>query len=99
MNYENFEKPEDVSKYLHFITNNYYSFAAGAVRKWGNVEKVERSDELPFYQLMPDNLDDGFFNWYCVERPYNQFFKTKEMCIIYFVKYWLEWNRMGKPTT
>jgi len=25
-----------------------------------------------------------------------EFFGTKEMCILYFVKYWPEWKRKGK---
>jgi hypothetical protein len=30
MNFEDFNNPIDASKYLHFITNNHYSFAQGS---------------------------------------------------------------------
>ena len=94
MDYENFENPVDVIEYLHFITNKLYSFAVGSHRIWGNPDQVfEASIDEPFYQLMPDAEDDGFFDWYCEVRPHYQFFKTKEMCILYFVKYWTEWKR------
>lgn len=53
-------------------------------------------DDQPFYQLMPNTIDDGFFDWYCYVQPNNQFFRTKEMCILYFIKYWTEWSRKGK---
>jgi hypothetical protein len=50
-----------------------------------------------FWQLMPVNSDDGFFDWYCWVRENYQFFKTKEICALYFIKYWTYWVRQGKP--
>jgi len=98
MDYENFENETDVREYLHFFTNNYYSFALAMNRVWSDPDKVEQLNNKRFYQLMPDNPDDGFFDWYCYVRPNNQFFRTKEMCILYFVKYWTEWMRKGRPS-
>jgi len=98
MDYENFENEKDVREYLHFFTNNYYSFAIATERIWTDPDKVEHLKNEWFYQLMPDKLDDGFFDWYCWVRPNNQFFKTQEMCILYFVRYWTEWTRKGKPS-
>ena len=97
MNFESFDNQEDARKYLHFLTNNYYSFAEGSERVWTDPEKVEQMKNEPFYQLMPDKSDNGFFSWYCNIRPNNQFFKTKEMCVLHFVKYWTEWTRKGQP--
>ncbi len=95
MNFENFENHKDVTEYLYFITKNQYSFAVGSHRIWGNPDQVfEAPPSKPFYQLMPDTLDDGFFDWYCEVRPNHQFFKSKEMCVIYFVRYWIEWSRL-----
>ena len=97
MDFEDFDNQEDVRKYLYSITNNYYSFTVSSDRIWSNPENVEHMKSEPFYQLMPDEIDDRFFNWYCNLRPNNQFFKTKEMCVLYFVKYWFEWIRKGRP--
>ena len=98
MDFENFDKEQNLRQYLHFFTNHSYSFAVAAERVWTDSENVEQMvDDKPFYQLMPDTIDDGFFDWYCYVRPNNQFFKTKEMGILYFIKYWTEWSRKGKP--
>lgn len=98
MDFENFDKEQNVREYLHFFTNHSYSFATASDRIWSDDENVENMvDDHPFYQLMPDTIDDGFFDWYCYVRPNNQFFRTKEMCILYFIKYWTEWKRKGKP--
>lgn len=58
----------------------------------------ERIEEGTFYQLMPDGADDGFFEWYVSERMYNQFFKSKEMCVAYFLKFWIIWTSLDKPS-
>jgi hypothetical protein len=98
MNFENFENNQNAIQYIHFFTNQFYSFAVASERVWSEIENVEHmATGLPFYQLMPDTIDDGFFDWYCYVRPNNQFFKTKEMCVLYFIKYWTEWSRNGKP--
>jgi hypothetical protein len=94
MEFEDFEEPETVRSYLHFLTSHFYSFAIISNRRWGKKNKVEHGT---FWQLMSDGEDDGFFDWYCYVREDYQFFKTKEICILYFIKYWTEWNRRGKP--
>jgi hypothetical protein len=58
---------------------------------------VSRVEHGTFFQLMPDRTDDGFFNWYCRERMYNQYFTTKEMCVAYFLKFWIIWKSVGEP--
>jgi hypothetical protein len=52
-----------------------------------------------FYQLMPDGIDDGFFDWYCEKRQDYQFFISKEMCVAYFLKFWILWKNIGKRGT
>lgn len=95
MDFENFDNDIDVKNYLIAMTNYPYSFAQGSDRKWGTSNKIEHG---VFYQLMPDKRDDGgFFYWYCDKRPNHQFFKTKEMCVLYFIKYWTDWDKSGRP--
>lgn len=102
MNFENFENDRDLREYLFFFTGHLYSFAESSLRIWGKGGEVEGSKYDPakstFYQLMPDEIDDGFFNYYVSIRPDNQFFKTKEMCVIHFVRFWTDWSRKGKPS-
>jgi hypothetical protein len=88
MEFENFDNQDDVKHYLKYITNNNYSFS---ILEFGNTNNGK------VYQLMPEKGDDGFFDWYCCVRPNNQYFKTKEICVIYFIRYWTEWTRKGKP--
>jgi hypothetical protein len=68
--------------------------------RWGKVDKFESmGDVFPdaFYQLMPDTMDDGFFDWYCHHRDDQQFFASSETCALHFIYYWMQWNKMGKP--
>jgi hypothetical protein len=98
MNFENFDIENNTKEYLYFFTGQKYCFAESSSRVWTNSEIVEQMEcNKPFYQLMPETLDDGFFDWYCFNRPDNQFFKTREMCVLYFIKYWTDWVRIGKP--
>ena len=98
MNFENFDKKQDLNYFLSFFTSYSYVFAETSDRVWSDTEKEEHMNGgSSFYQLMPDKSDDGFFDWYCFTRPNNQFFKTKEMCVLYFVKYYIEWSQKGKP--
>ncbi len=86
-----FKNEDDYTNYLLDITGYEYLFAVASVRMWGN--KEERGT---FYQLMPDSLDDGFFDWYCDKCPYYQFFKLKTEATLRFIKYWLEWKNSKK---
>ena len=96
VNYENFENENNATKYLFEITGNLYCFAAASDRKWGKAKRTEHMKENPFYQIMPFKKDDGFFNWYCSKREYFQFFKSKEMCVLYFILYWMKWKKLSK---
>jgi len=60
-------------------------------------EATQRLEEGHFYQLSPDTLDDGFIYWYRRERMYNQSFATKEMCVAYFLKFFIIWKNLGEP--
>lgn len=82
-------------KYLLTITGRSYTFANASHRKWDS-EHAE-IEEGNFFQLMPYSLDStGFFDWYCDERPYNQFFRNKHEAVLEFVKYWLAWKGIIK---
>ena len=94
MTFEDLNNDDDVANFTRAMTGHPYSFALADHRKWGEKSKIERGE---FYQLMPDRPDDGFFNWYCDTRPFNQFFKTKEMCLIHFLKYHHDWEEAGQP--
>lgn len=86
--------------YLKKETGNSYCFAVSSVRTWNvenNVEKAKDSNS-PFYQLMPDSFDTGFFVWYSQERPHNQFFEIKENAFTQFLKYWKIWNSNQKES-
>ena len=94
MIFENFENYEDVVKYMIEMTGHPYLFAVAKERKWGSNSKIEEGE---FFQLMPAKFDTGFFYWYCEKRPYHQFFKSKEMCVLHFLKYHQDWVKDGSP--
>lgn len=77
-----------IEKLLKSITGFSYSFATVSTRKWGHEDAVKENSEAGFFQLMPDGLDDGFFDWYCLARQYHQFFITKENAVVNFLYYW-----------
>ena len=89
MSFETFTTPREVLRYLHLITTNKYGVAASSQRKWGSEESEVESGT--FYQIMPDDEDGGFFDWYCDTRPYNQFFTSIDAAVIHFVLYWHIW--------
>lgn len=85
-----FQRQEDYTIYLLEITGHQYSFAIASNRKWGS-ENAE-VEEGTFYQLMRDREDDGFFDWYCAARPYEQFFHTELEAMLLFVHNWMRWK-------
>ncbi len=92
-----FEKldSENIKEYLEYITEQKYVFAVSAHRKWGHDNaEVEENWQPGFFQIMPLSTDDGFFKWYVNKRPNHQFFKTREMAVIHFLRYWFEWSRL-----
>lgn len=75
---------------LFSLTGTKYIFAQVSSRRWGRKSETVNGT---YYQIMPERLDDPFFNWYCNERTEYQFFKSKANCIIYFLKYWVIWKK------
>lgn len=73
------------------ITGKLYTFAI-ADGSWCGMDGVDTA-----YQLMPerDALDE-FFDWYCLERVDDQFFATKQDCVLNFLKYWHMWKGQWK---
>jgi hypothetical protein len=91
---------QDITRILHAVTGHIYTFATASDMRWGKNDTVEhKGEEFPngFYQLMPDAMDDGFFDWYCYHRDEQQFFASPETAALHFIYYWTQWNRMGKP--
>lgn len=80
----------DLMELLYRITGNVYSFAEAQGRYLGSEENFTRTGTT--YQLMPETLDNGFFDWYCDYRPYHQFFPLKQDCVLNFLKYWYIWQ-------
>ena len=85
-----------ISVMLLAMTGYLYTFASSCDMRWGadgEVQHIENSDFTgPYYQLMPEITDDGFFDWYCDLRPDQQFFETKEDCTLHFINYWHQWK-------
>ncbi len=92
MNLENeYLDENEAQKYLKLFTGFDYVFAQGAQRKWGKSDEVKLERKSPYYQIMPDTFDDGFFDWYVRERSGRQFFELRETCIIHFLNYRKKW--------
>jgi hypothetical protein len=91
-------KPEDVPEflmcdYLLKETGSHYCFASSTTRSINNANNIEqKNDGTFFYQIMPDSIDNGFFDWYILEKKHNQFFETKEEAFIQFMKFWNAWK-------
>jgi len=81
-------------KLLRSITGQQYCFAEAANRKWAHAEATTESSREGFFQLVPVGTDNGFFDWYCRERPYNQFFTSKDAAVVNFLHYWNQWSSM-----
>ena len=90
-NPEKFENENQVTPYLRLITGFRYCPAKVSFRRWGSTES--EPEEGQFYQIVPDRVDNGFFDWYCGNRPYHQHFRTVEMAVLYFVFYWHIWKK------
>ncbi|TYP73662.1 hypothetical protein [Aquimarina intermedia] len=82
--------------FLKQFTGHNYVFAQGAHRKWGKSEHTPLEEKTPYFQIMPDTVDDGFFNWYVIERSGKQFFELRETCIIHFLNYRIIWLNSKK---
>jgi hypothetical protein len=88
---EKFEDENQVIPYLRLLTDYRYNINMSLHRKWG----IEDSpmEEGKFYQIVPDNVDNGFFDWYYENRRCYQFFKTIEMALLHFVFYFHVWKK------
>ena len=88
---EKFESENQVVPYLRMVTSYRYGIEISQHRKWGNQESAVETGT--FYQIIPDRVDNGFFDWYCDNRPYHQLFITVEMALLYFIFYWQVWMK------
>lgn len=91
---ERFEDENQVTPYLRMVTGYRYGLEISLHRKWGSAGSVQEQGK--FYQIIPDRVDDGFFDWYCDNRPYQQFFRTMEMAVLHFVFYRHVWKESGR---
>lgn len=82
-----FKSDEDLLDYVLGVTGYEYVFATSSVRRWYN-----QMEDGIFYQLMPLNDDDGFFDWYVEKSPNQQFFKNKFESVMRIVKFWIQWK-------
>lgn len=94
LNHEKFENEYQIVPYLRLVTGCRYGVETSAHRRWGNASSPQ--EEGKFYQIIPDRVDDGFFDWYCDFRPFHQFFRTVEMALIHFVFFWHVWRDENK---
>ncbi len=110
---ESFQNSRSAANFLREVTGHNYVFAVASSQAWGLLPTIEEEEEeteqyeekqprpnvrnVTCYQLMPDTVDDGFFDWYCYERDYYQFFQSREMCAAYFLKFWIIWDKLGRP--
>ncbi len=86
---ERFEDENQVIPYLRLLTDYRYNINMSLHRRWGSTDSL--LEEGKFYQIVPDNVDDGFYDWYYENRRCYQFFKTVEMALLYFVFYRRVW--------
>ena len=86
---ERFEDENQVVPYLRLLTDYRYTVEISLHRKWGDENAVKEDGK--FYQIVPDRVDNGFFDWYCDNRPFHQHFRTVEMALLHFVFYWHLW--------
>lgn len=93
---EIYHDDESLENWIYDVTQQHYSFAVASERKWDNENSI--IEHGTFYQLMPDYIDDGFFNWYIAKRPYNQFFTSHYVATLELVKYRNQWIKLGKPS-
>ena len=87
---ERFEDEQHVTPYLRYITGCRYRLEKTGHRRWGTEESP--LEEGVFFQILPDQVDNGFYNWYCDSRPYHQLYTTPEMALLQFMFYWHVWQ-------
>src|SRR5688572_18615185 len=87
---------KDLLIHLKKVTGCDYIFAQTSERKMGPHGEVEKPKGAGrFIQLMPKTQDKGFFDWYCNEREWFQFFTTMEKATLFFLIYYKKWEEMN----
>lgn len=87
---ERFEDENQVTPYLRIVTGYRYNVEITSHRRWGSNESPLEAGQ--FFQIIPDKVDNGFFDWYCDNRPHQQNFNTVEMALLHFIFYWHIWK-------
>ena len=85
---------------LFNLTGQKYTFQNSQSMRWGKDGKIKQtSEEYPggFFQLVPQDSDDGFFDWYRLNRADYQFFKSRSKAVLHLIFYWTKWRDAGKP--
>lgn len=90
---------KQLSFLIFLLTSERYTFAITSDRMFGDKDSpVEHCGEEPFYQLMPHDGETPFFNWYCEQEEYKQFFKTKTDCTLNFLLNYEKWKTVKDQT-
>ncbi|HTE27058.1 hypothetical protein [Flavitalea sp.] len=92
-NITEFVTDQDYYQYIFEVTGEKWDFAEASNRRYFGV--VEEGD---YYQLMPEwrSGPGNFFDWYCENRPEDQFFVLKSDAVLRFVQYWVKWTALKK---
>ena len=84
---EDFESDQSIVLFLSLTIGHDCYVAAGTGRYWGSEDNFVTEGD--FFQIMSRH---DFFHWYKKERPYHQFFKTKQTAAMYYLKFWIYWK-------
>ncbi|MDC6387537.1 hypothetical protein PP182_02505 [Maribacter sp. PR1] len=76
---------------LHKLTGYQNVFAVTNSR----MNEDQSIENGKFFQLMPKRLDGGFFDWYCIQNEYGQFYHSECECALKFISNYIEWRKMG----
>jgi hypothetical protein len=96
-NLKNSDSDKHISNFLLDITGETYQLANADIDYVNQADPENLVINRTTYQLMPLNVSDPFFNWYCyVKRDY-QFFADRTKCLQSFLKYYVQWIYKGKP--
>lgn len=85
---------------LYNLTGHHYTFTNSPSMRWGKKGKLKEATDVDpdgFYQIVPEDNDEGFFDWYRVNREEYQFFKSRSKAVLHFIFYWMKWRDADKP--
>jgi len=88
----NFKKA--LKSLLYSETGIKYMFLKSKKRKWGT--KHQQIQSGAFYQVIPEEKDDGFFKWYLTSYAYKQRYKTISAAVSSFLFHRQEWVMNGE---